>query len=281
MLFSIQIVVGKWVDERGEPLRIGQFALPESQQAVPLVSFGQNILDKGDLLGIVDVAWLKGTQKSFSELIPSFIYGITNEISVLVELPFALKFQSEQAVSRGVKDLLLQVEGVVFAPEKASTIDEITLVANIEFPTGTLTEEPLTGMGTLNFFFGFTASYTGPEWYYFISSGMTLTTTRKKTKFGNEFLYQCGISKNISYRANKWLFNWMIELNGAYAQRDKISGLIDCNTGGNVLLLGPSLWFSTQRFLMQGGISGVVFEHLFGTQHKNKYFVAAAVGCKF
>ena len=281
IIIPVMSVVGKWVDEGIAPLRVGNFALPVSQQTVPLIAFGQNIVDKGDVLAFAFGDQLKGTQQSFAELTPSILYGISNEFSIFVQLPIALKFKTEQSKSRGVQDLTIQLEGVVYAPETESTADVMTLVANMGFPTGSATKEPLTGFGSPSFFLGFTLSHTNTAWYYFTSLGTTLTTSRKNTKFGNEFLYQFGLSRNISYKADKWILNWMIELDGFYEQRDKVLGMIDRNSGGHTLILGPSLWFSTQRFMAQGGISAVIFEHLFGIQPKNQYFVAAVVGWKF
>lgn len=281
MLFSVGLVIGKWVDEGVTTLKNGNFSLPTSQQPVPLISFGQNIVDKGDLVAYAYGNWLNGTQQSFAEITPSILYGINDKFSLFVELPIAVSFKSEQSKSRGVQDLVIQLEGVVYAPETASAVNEITVLANIGLPTGSATEEPLTGLGSSSFFLGFTASHTDRDWYYFMSLGGLLKFSHQGVKFGNEFLYEFGLSKNISYRANKWILNWMIELNGFYTQHDKISGITDRNSGGNVIILGPSLFFSTQRLIVQGGISGVISEHLFGIQPKDKYLVAAYAGWKF
>ena len=162
-----------------------------------------------------------------------------------------------------------------------TSADQITLVADIAFPTGSAYKMLHTGFGAPSFFLGFTASHTNTDWYPFMSVGAVLPTSHKGTKFGNQFLYQCGLGKNIRYRPNKWILNWMIELDGMYSQRNRIAGTIDQDSGGNTLLLGPSLWFSTQKFIAQGGISWVIAQHLFGIQDKDRYFIAANFGWKF
>ena len=75
--------------------------------------------------------------------------------------------------------------------------------------------------------------------------------------------------------------NWLVELDGIYLQRSKIGGVINTNTGGNSLILGPSLWFSTPRFLTHIGLSGFVIDNLFGSQHKEKYLFAVGAGWTF
>jgi hypothetical protein len=278
-------VVGKenesWFPGKPALPHIGNFALPISQQTGPLLAFGQNIVDKGELLAFAYGNQHKGHQESFAEVIPSIIYGITDKCSLFVEVPVAVKFRSEEFTSRGLADLIVQLEGIVYINEVALVVNEITLVGNMTFPTGSAKKDPAIGFGSPTFFVGVTASHTGVDWYYFTSLGEQITTIHKGTKFGNQFLYQFGLSRNIVYKTDKWLFNWEIELNGVYRQRNKVSGMLDCNSGGNTLFLGPSLWFATQRFIVSGGISAVITEHLFGNQHKTNYLAAAFVGWKF
>lgn len=75
--------------------------------------------------------------------------------------------------------------------------------------------------------------------------------------------------------------SWLIELDGIYQQRSTINGVLDKNTGGNTVLLGPSLWISTQHFIAQCGISCVVSEKLFGKQYPNDYAAALSISWKF
>jgi hypothetical protein len=112
--------------------------------------------------------------------------------------------------------------------------------------------------------------------------GGVITTTQHGTKFGNQFTYQFGLGGNILYKSDNYIFNWLVELDGVYVQRAKIAGITDPNTGGNRVVLGPSLWFSTRHFFAQIGVSGVIAEHLFGNNiHKEKYILEAGIGLTF
>ena len=131
-------------------------------------------------------------------------------------------------------------------------------------------------------FLGFTANRLATEWYCFTSGGVLLTTQHNHgTKAGNQFIYQGGFGKNIAYASEKWIATWMIELNGLYAQKRRINGVIDQNSGSNLIMLGPSLWFSTPRLIFQAGIAPIIYQHLFGDQLKNSVFIAFNFGWTF
>lgn len=262
-------------------LKIGNFALPTSQQPGPLIGFGQNIIDKGDFQVFAYFDELKGKKKKFIEIAPSILYAFSDKLSIFIETSYAIKFKIDNNSSNGIEDSLVQLEYAFFNKEQITSVDQATIVVNITLPTGSAFKKPPTGFGAPGFFLGFTASHMATDWYYFASTAVILTTEHKNTKFGNQFLYQCGLSRNISYKPDKWIFNWMIELDGLYRARNKLLGKIDENSGGNMIILGPSLWFSTQRLIIQAGISAVISEHLFGNQTKDKYFAAINIGWKF
>jgi hypothetical protein len=261
-------------------VHVGNFALPASQQPGPLVGFGQNIIDKGDFQIFLYLDQLKGKQKNFSEASPSILYGITDKLSLFVEQSVATRFQYGSFKSHGIEDLIAQLEGAIYERDALYSLAQVTLVGNIGFPTGSATKAPPTGFGAMSFFLGFTANYMKTDWYCFTAMAGVIPTSHHQTKFGKEFWYQFGLSKNIAYKADGWILNWMVELDGIYRQRNTMQGIIDYSSGGNVVLLGPSIWFSTQHFIVQGGVSAVISEHLFGAQLKDKYFAAIDVGWK-
>jgi hypothetical protein len=196
-------------------------------------------------------------------------------------VPVAAKRTYGPFKSHGMEDLIAQLEGVVYAYETPYVMNAITIVANMSLPTGSPRKIPVTGLGSVSFLLGFTASRTKPDWYYFTSFGALLPTMYKNIKWGKSFLYEFGLSKNIAYKPDEWIFNWMVELDGFYTQSTKISGITNPDSGGNTVLFGPSLWFSTQRFIIQAGISAVVAQHLFGVQLRDTYFASMYVGWKF
>jgi hypothetical protein len=258
-----------WTDHKVKIVHEGNFALPLSQQPAPLFSFGQNLVDKNDFLVFVYPSQIKGPQNNFVEVVPSLLYGLTDTLSLFIELPIATKITYQNEKSHGLGDLIVQLEQVVYAAETPRSVNEITAVGHITFPTGSASKEPPTGLGSPSFFLGVTLSRTKPDWYYFCSFGGEITTFHKRTKFGNTFLYQFGVGRNIAYKSDKWILNWMVELDGIYKQRD------------NTVFMGPSIFFSTQHFEIDGGVSAVIAQHLFGEQQRERFFMGMYAGWKF
>ncbi len=265
-----------WPAEVKQP-KMGNFALPVSQQPGPLISFGQNFLTQGELLSWVYPYQVKGKQSSFVEIIPAFLYGITDTLSLLIELPIVVKAQHENLVLRDFADMVVQFEKVAYDRETDGIVNDISIVGNMTFPVG---RSPI-GFGSPTFFFGTTLSRTYVDWYFFGSFGGQITTFHKNNKFGNTFLYQGGIGKNIAYKSDTWILNWLIELNGIYTKQDILKNVTVANAGGNRFLVGPSLFFSTHHLLAQVGISAVVTQQLFGHQLKTDYLAGGFIGWKF
>jgi len=265
-----------------EPNQIkkGHLALPTSQETSPLYAFGQNIVDKGDLQLFLYSGSLIGNANSFTEVDPSLLYGITNELSLFVELSIAAKFDQCGRSSSGLGDLLAQLEYSLYEKDSMTATNQITLVGGAILPTGKALIFPSTGFGAPGFFIGATASHMGADWYVFTSQGGIITTEHKKTKFGNAALYQFGISRSVGNRPG-WIFAPMLELFGIYTQRPKIKGRLDLNSGGNSFFIGPSIWIASERLIVQAGVAFVVAEHLFGRQPASHFFPAADIGWKF
>lgn len=279
--FDKDEVTPQGITEKVKQVKVGNFALTNSQQPGPLIGFGQNIIDKGELQIFAVASYLKGEGKKFSEFIPSLLYGINDALSIFFQVPIAVKFEENNQATRSFEDLIIQLEYAYYNRNTLTLSDQITLVANVSAPSGSASKNPSTGFGAPGFFIGFTAAHMTPDWYYFTSSGVSLTTSHNHDKSGNQFLYQCGLSKNIWYSADEQIFNWMLELDGIYKQKDKKCGKMNCNSGGNQLLLGPSLWFSTPHFIAQIGISWVMYQHLLGKQNNDHYLVVGEIGWKF
>jgi hypothetical protein len=268
--------------EKVEQLKIGNLSLPSSQQPGPLIAFGQNIVNKKDLQLFTYVDSLQGYRKSLTEFVPTLLYGIRDDLSLFIQLPVAAKFKIDNCTVTGVEELLVQFEYALYEKTQLTYTNQITLVTNITISSGS----DFAGFrraedGTV-FFLGFTTSHTGTNWYPFASLGTRITTKNSmNNKSGNQFLYDIGLSKNIKYQPDKYIFNWMIEFTGFYEQKSKVQGIINPSSGGNSILLGPSFWFSSERFILQAGVSWVVYEKLFGKQNKNKYYIAVDCGWKF
>ena len=324
-----------------EPLEIGNFALAISQQPGPLVSFGENIVDKGQTQLFVFADDFYSKKKCTTDVIPSLLYGITDNLSIFLNAPFtplmkdtssdspqssgtssptqpqkggasspqsgtgssstqsenshkqaasksgrsmnqsdSTSEQSHTYRSRGWEDLFIQLEYAVYTMKTLTSVDQATIVANMTFPTGSSKKNPPTGFGASSYFIGGTYSHMTTDWFAFTSHGAVFPTAHHQTKFGEQLLYQFGFGSNIP-SPKKWIYAWMVEMNGQYTRKNKIQGVIDPNSGGNTIFVTPSLWVSSERIILQFGVGVPIVQHLFGEQRKYHYSLVCNLGYTF
>ncbi|KTC80141.1 MULTISPECIES: hypothetical protein [Legionella] len=269
--------VQKETKSDNEPPKIGNFALPLSQQPGPLVSFGQNIIEKNETLLFLFADDFAGVEKHFVDVMPSILYGITDDLSIFINAPMAVSYVQNEKKSSGFEDAFLQLEDAFYTKKTSSFVEQATLVMNLTLPTGSAQKQPPTGFGSPSFFIGGTLSRMYVDWFAFASPGVVVTTKRNDTKFGNQFLYQGGFGRHL-INIKGWMFAWMVEADGQYSQRNKIDGAIDFNSGGNVVYITPSLWVSSKKLILQLGIGLPVTQNLYGNQTRDSYLLVANLG---
>lgn len=258
-------------EEAEKTLKEGNLAFPPSQQPTPLVSFGQNIINRKELQAEFQLNEFKGDRQYFINAIPILIYAFTDNFSLLLSAPIAVRYREGHHHSSGPQDTLIQFEYSFYTKAYRTFYDQATVVASVTIPTGSTKKTPATGIGSNSFFIGGTYSRMGINWFYFVSSGGLLTTSSHRMRAGNQFLYQMGIGRRI-YNSAEWLFAWMIEFDGTYFWPDIIKGRRDPNSGGNIIYLTPSLWISSKdSVFFQFGIGVPIQQHLFGNQKKMDY----------
>lgn len=268
------------ISENAEPLAIGNFSVPFSQQIGPLFSFGQNMIGKGVKQVYLFADDYVGVNKHYVDVTPSYLYGISDDLSVFLNAPIAASYKDGDAHSSGMEDIYLQMEYAFYENSNARYYTQATMVGAVSAPTGLTTVDPETGYGAPTFFLGATWNRTYVDWYYFTSYGATLTTSHNSTKFGNQYYYQGGIGRNITY-TKKWMYAWLLEADGQYSEKDRKHGAINPNSGGNIVYLIPSILASSKRLILQFGVGYPVTQHLFGNQKRENYLVVANVGWTF
>lgn len=262
------------------PVAIGNFALPVSQQPGPLVSFGQNILEQGLLqLFLFGDAFI-GNHNYMTDLVPGILYAFRDDLSLFVNAPFSPGNKDHHFHSSGIEDVFAQLEYAFYTKPNVDSTVQATVVGDVIFPTGSVSKTPRTGFGSTSFFIGTTWSYMKTDWFLFTSPGVVLTTPKHRTKIGNQLLYQWGLGRNIS-GSSESIWAWMVEFTGQYIWKDKIRGRKNRNSGGNVIFITPSLWFSTPKLIFQLGAGYPVLQHLYGKQSKTFLSIVFNAGMRF
>lgn len=277
LLLLVALVSSAIAANEEAPPKIGNFALPSPQQPGSFLSLGQNVLGAKRAQLSLFADNLSGKNQHFSDIIPGVLYGITDKFSVFFNVPFAASYQEGDQCSSGVEDIFLQFEYAYYARNTSEFSEQATVLAFLSFPSGSTEKEPPNGIGSSSFLMGTTYSLIYSRWYGFISPGALLTTSKNQTKFGNRYFYQMGVGRNLYSKPSSWILSALLEINGQYSEKDKIQGEINNGSGGNTILLTPSLWFSTSKLILQLGIGFPIIQHLFGEQNKHHYLLAASL----
>jgi hypothetical protein len=267
-----------------KPLALGNFALPTALMPSPLFSVGQNIVDKGDVVGYLNPILLRGkNEKKFFYNEWYALLGITNQLSVFILFPVPVINEEAQLRTTGFGDIIVQGEYAFYTKSDYHCVNQATAIATIYLPSGILEpvksgfsqHAPFTGFGSTAFFLGGTWSRTTTDWYSFISGGTLITTSHTNNKVGNSLSYQAGIGKNLGYRTDKVL-TAMLEYTGISFKRDTLMGHIDRDSGGTVMYLGPSLYLATQNTIFQMGFQIPFYQKLNGNQAKNSFLISVS-----
>lgn len=251
-------------------LQEGYYALPFSQQPGPLISFGQSLIEAKRTQLIIYPSYLKTNQGYYFESIAFLVYGITDNVALQFTLPLSWNVQN-QAHSSGLEDINLQLEYGFYQKNKSNYQDQATIVTALNLPSGSPFKNPPTGYGAFSFFEGLTFARTYQTWSWFLSSGALLTTSQDAIHYGSSYYYQLGLNYLLASRKDKYIFNSLLEVDGQYSQKNHFKGVTDANSGGNLIYLTPSLSFSTQRLILQAGVSFPLLQKPNGSQDLSRY----------
>lgn len=290
-LKSLLLINMPAIADTNELVPIGNFALPVSLQPSPLFSFGQFIINADDKILFVNPIYLKGKNKSSFENETILLYGLSDNASIFGLLPAPVLNDENGVETANFGDILIEYEYAFINATRVYDEIQSTIVASIFLPTGILELEregeaepdieSQSGFGSTSFLLGWTCSYMSVDWYTFVSAGGVLTTSRKdKTKLGDSVLYQAGIGRNLKHLDRKILL-LLFEMDGIYSKRDQILGIINPNSGGNVIWFGPSLYYSDPRFIFQIGIQVPIYQKLNGIQPKDNYLFSVSFAWLF
>ncbi|HAT1822054.1 TPA: hypothetical protein I8Z14_002620 [Legionella pneumophila] len=266
---------------QNEPPDIGNFALPASQQPGPFLSFGQSLIDKNQIQFYVSPNYLHYKNEHYLTISPSVVYGISNQASFLVTEPVAANYVNETSRSNGLGDTYFQGEYAFYENSNFKYVDQMTFVGGLTAPTGSAKKEPSTGFGSVSYFLGGTYNRMFVDWFGLVSSGLNVITKHDGMKLGNQYLYQVGLGRNIKSETGKYIFFGLVEMHGVYSEKDKFIGEVDLNSGGNLVNIIPSLWFSTKKLFFQVGVSIPISQTPNGEQNKIKYNPVAVAGITF
>ncbi|MBI2785770.1 MAG: hypothetical protein HYX60_05465 [Legionella longbeachae] len=277
-----------------EPPTLGNYALATSQQPGPFFSFGQNIIDKNQLIVSFNPSYLYSQTQQITEGNPSILYGITESASLLLTLPFALSYKNGNQNLSGMGDLGIDLEYAFYNYENSKYSDQATFIFSSTFPISNLDEiskklnpntrisgfsrkNAPTSFNTSTYFLGATYSRALIDWYAFVAPGILFIKKYDSIQQGTQYYYNVGIGHNIKSVEKKYILFGLLELNGQYSDKTKFASYFVPNTGGNIIYATPSIWFSTSKIVVQFGISLPINQYWYGNQSNVSYYASSII----
>ncbi|MES1223166.1 MAG: hypothetical protein ABUT20_47170 [Bacteroidota bacterium] len=260
------------------PEKKGNFLLSSSQQIGPLFGFGQNIVDKHDTQVFANLQQFGGIQKNHTSVLPSILYGIRNNLSIFITFPNVPPINDGFQLQRNLNSIVPQLEYAFINKETKTSTTQMTGVFNVSIPTGSSKKRIINRSGSTSICLGSTLSYMTQWWSGWVQAGAVLTASgNHNTKLGNRFLYQAGLEKYFATR-DGWIFAGIIELFGIHEQINNQDALI---SGKNTFFIGPSLWASSHKIIMQLGLATPIKKHTLKKQFKRPHFLSVNLAYKF
>lgn len=229
-----------------------------------------------------------------------FIYGLTERWTGILNVPLLDKsldvttpLGRRERGDSGVGDLRTLIKYRLYTDDQLGKTDRLGLFGGVEWPTGRDNESdalgelpaPLQlGSGSYDFIAGTVWTTQVLSWELDIDLGYKLNTEANDFEFGDV------IFSNISYQQRllpktlpdfgvpSYLYG-VIELNGAYADRNEISDIEDSNSGGTTVFLSPGLQWVTTQWVMEASLQLPVVQNLNGQALETDY--AANLGFRY
>jgi outer membrane putative beta-barrel porin/alpha-amylase len=245
----------------------------------------------------------------------SVAYGVTRTFTLGARLPYVARRDIREGHlegtigevhhhgdSRGVGDLTVMGEFLVWEQERA----KIAVITGVKAPTGRTTvggadrleTEHQPGSGSWDWLEGI--SWSGRVPFGSIDANMLTTFASQgaqETNLGTLFTYNASIAAKVAgghehhhegveggpgvKHHDGVGADLILELNGEARTRQKIAGVRDPNSGGNLVYLSPGVRFGPERWSASFSFGVPILQNLNGTQHETDWRMLVGFGTSF
>jgi hypothetical protein len=217
-----------------------------------------------------------------------FLYGPTSRATIITVVPFVdfdfnapaalAPFGIESFTTFGVADIPFFFRYTFFHKDWIHQYIDLSILTGIEVPSG---DNPFTS-NSIDFPLGGIVTWqsTGNEIDADVS--YKINTEGGGIEHGDQVIYDIAYSRRLlpwqlPEQGVSNQFNLVVELNGIYSKMDHNNPGGDDNTGGNTLLISPSLQYifgpanEGKPFSVSAGVQLPIVQDLNGTQLKTKF----------
>lgn len=200
-------------------------------------------------------------------------YGFTERIWSTLWIPFFLENNIEGERSRGISDIFWGGAYTYFLDEPNRAHGQVA----IKFPTGNPNKHPATGTGTYDIFLQHTTIHSSENWFASADIEGFIRLKNKKYKPGNTFDTEL-IFGHAFHPARNWTIYTSGDIFMIYNQGNDTGTLIDADSGGTVIFLGPLISVFYKSIFFEFIFQVPIGQNLFGNQPRIDfltYFVCA------
>ncbi len=262
------------------------WAAPIATNTALPVSADEIIL-RGQLVATHSSDSFEGTNRQLDrlEVRTVFGYGLTSKLAVFGMLPLVNIDRSIGNVSTsefGLGDAALFARYEVFRSDKPGRTLRIAPFGGIRVPSG---RDNKTGDGSLDVFGGLIATVASTQWV--LDSQIRYDHNREAdgfergdtTKLESSFQYR--LSPGTVARDTSAFVYGVIEISANYAERNRVNGVTDPNSGGFQLFLTPGLQYAARRWIADFGIMIPIVNDLNGSALEPDYSILASMRVNF
>ncbi len=257
---------------------------------------------QGEFLWREQVRFLKAEDSSRDlEVIavPSvFVYGFTEKFALIGIVPYlnkTLKMGGAERGDNGLGDMTLIGRYQVFQMDRPGETFRGQLLSGLKFPTGRDDEsdslgrlpQPLQlGSGSYDPVVAGVFTWQRLRWQADFDVAYKINTEANGFRFGNTLAHDAA----FQYRLLPWTLPeqgvpsfvyGVLELNGLWAEHNRLNGGKVSDSGGYTLLLSPGLQYVTRRWVAEISVQLPVVQNLHGNQVKTDYVLNAGFRIQF
>ncbi|WP_133129294.1 hypothetical protein [Legionella yabuuchiae] len=264
-----------------QPPNIGNYSVQGSQQPGPLFAFGQFTIDRNQSQLFLNPSYLNGFQQYQWTISPLYVYGITDNLTMLINTPIAVLYYQKPSRSYGPSDTDVQFEYAFYNGSNRRYTDQATVVVAGTVPTGSAKKEPSTGLGAASVFMGGTFARMYVDWYGFISPGITWIPPNNQSDLNLIYYYDAGIGRNLYSVSDRYYWFALVEVNGMYFGFDAAREFVKPNSGNNIIFVSPSLIYATEHLYLQFGVAIPAYQKWVSFEDKLNYEASFSIGWTF
>lgn len=231
--------------------------------------------------------------------VPSvLVYGFTEKFALIGIAPYLDKTFKAGGVERGdhgLGDVTLLGRHQVFQLDRPGETFRAQLLGGLKFPTGNDDErdavgrlpQPLQlGSGSYDPMVAGVFTWQRLRWQTDFDLAYKINTEANDFRFGNTLAHDVA----FQYRLSPWTLPeqgvpsfvyGVVELNGIWAEHDKLSGGKIGASGGYTLFVSPGLQYVTRRWVAEISVQLPVVQNLNGGQLKTDFILAGGFRIQF